>query len=74
MYVFIISKSSPHLVVEGDRSRAVEVLPDENFPHGAVQVGDLNAVDARVRPVDLPADGVHRQPVGCHQPYREEQK
>lgn len=65
---------SPHLVVEGDGSRAVQVLPDQNFPHGSVQVGDLNAVGPRVRPVDLPADSVHCQAISCHQAYRETQR
>lgn len=63
--------ASPHLMIEGDGSRAVQVLPDENFPHGAVQVGDLNAVGSRVRPVDLPADSIHRQAISRHQAYTE---
>lgn len=58
---------SPHLVVEGDGSRAVQVLPDKYFPHGAVQIGNLNAVGSRVGPVDLPADSVHCQAVSRHQ-------
>lgn len=58
-------------MIEGDGSRAVQVLPDENFPHGAVQVGNLDAVGSRVRPVDLSADGIHRQAVSRHQAYRE---
>lgn len=63
--------ASPHLMVEGDGSRAVQVLPDENFPHGAVQVGNLNAVGSRVRPVDLSADSIHCQTISRHQAYRE---
>lgn len=58
-------------MVEGDGSRAVQVLPDENFPHGAVQVGHLNAVGSRVRPVDLSADSIHCQTISRHQAYRE---
>lgn len=63
---------SPHLVVEGDGSRAVQVLPDKNFPHGAIQVGNFNAVGSRVGPVDLPADRVHCQAISRHQAWREE--
>lgn len=66
--------ASPHLMVEGDGSRAVQVLPDENFPHGAVQVGNLNAVGSRVCPVDLPANSIHCQAISCHQPYRDTQR
>lgn len=62
--------ASPHLVVEGDGPRAVQVLPDEDFPHGAVQVGNLNAVGPGVCPVDLPANGIHRQAISCHQAFR----
>lgn len=65
---------SPHLVVEGDGSRAVQVLPDKNFPHGAVQVSNLNAVGSRVGPVDLPADGIHCQAISRHQAWGEEDR
>lgn len=46
-------------MVESNSSRAVQVLPHEDFPHGAIQIGNLNAVGSRVCPVDLPANSVH---------------
>lgn len=58
-------------MVEGNGPRAVQVLPDENLPHGAIQVGDLDAIGSSVGPVDLPADGVHCQAIRRYQAYEE---
>lgn len=58
-------------MVEGDGSRAVQVLPYKNFSHGAIQVGYLNSISSCVRPIDLPPDGIHCQTISRHQPYRE---
>lgn len=54
-------------MVEGDGPWAVQVPPDENLPHGAIQVGHLNPVGSGVGPEDLSALSVHSQTVSGHQ-------
>lgn len=53
-------EASPHVIVESNGSRAVQVLPHKDFPHGAIQIRNLNAVGSCVCPVDLPANSIHR--------------
>ena len=57
------NKNSPSHRIEDDGSRFVQILWDEHFAGGSVEPRHLDAVRPRVRPVHVPRDPVHRDPV-----------
>lgn len=58
-------------MVEGDSTWTIQVLPHQDFTHGAVQISDFDAIGASVCPINLAAQGVHGEAIGCHEPWGE---
>ena len=61
-------------MVECDGPGAVQALPDQNLPHGTVQVGHLDPVGTGVSPVHLPPHSVYCQTVCSHQTCGERER
>lgn len=62
-----VNHHSPVQRVHGYRSGLAQFRLEQRLLHVALEVGQLDGVAVRVRPIDVPVNPVHRQTVGGRQ-------